>query len=90
MARESFAIGNVRVRPGSARALELVINDVLDYSRIESADLRFDSAPLSPRQLLEQVVEMRRPAARAKTAVLPHARRPAAGRAAARAAARGR
>lgn len=50
----------------SARALELVINDVLDYSRIESADLRFDSAPLSPRQLLEQVVEMRRPAARAR------------------------
>ena len=50
----------------SARALELVINDVLDYSRIESADLRMDSAPLSPRQLLEQVVEMRRPAARAR------------------------
>jgi len=50
----------------SARALELVISDVLDYSRIESADLRFDSAPLSPRQLLEQVVEMRRPAARAR------------------------
>ncbi|QEN02324.1 HAMP domain-containing protein [Sphaerotilus sulfidivorans] len=50
----------------SARALELVINDVLDYSRIESADLRFDSAPLSPRQLLEQEVEMRRPAARAR------------------------
>ena len=50
----------------SARALELVINDVLDYSRIESADLRFDSAPLSPRQLLEQVVEMRRPAARVR------------------------
>ena len=50
----------------SARALELVINDVLDYSRIESADLRFDSAPLSPRQLLEQVVEMRRPGARAR------------------------
>ena len=50
----------------SARALELVINDVLDYSRIESADLRFDSAPLSPRQLLEQVVEVRRPAARAR------------------------
>ena len=49
----------------SARALELVISDVLDYSRIESADLRMDSAPLSPRQLLEQVVEMRRPAARA-------------------------
>ena len=37
----------------SARALELVINDVLDYSRIESADLRMDSAPLSPRQLLD-------------------------------------
>ena len=50
----------------SARALELVINDVLDDSRIESADLRMDSAPLSPRQLLEQVVEMRRPAARAR------------------------
>ena len=50
----------------SARALELVINDVLDYSRIESADLRMDSAPLSPRQLLEQVVEVRRPAARAR------------------------
>ena len=49
----------------SARALDLVISDVLDYSRIESADLRFDSAPLSPRQLLEQVVEVRRPAARA-------------------------
>ena len=54
----------------SARALELVINDVLDYSRIESADLRFDSAPLSPRQLLEQVVEMRRPAARARDLAL--------------------
>ena len=50
----------------SAQALDLVISDVLDYSRIESADLRFDSAPLSPRQLLEQVVEMRRPAARAR------------------------
>ena len=54
----------------SARALELVINDVLDYSRIESADLRMDSAPLSPRQLLEQVVEMRRPAARARDLAL--------------------
>ena len=54
----------------SARALELVINDVLDYSRIESADLRFDSAPLSPRQLLEQVVEMRRPAARVRDLAL--------------------
>ena len=54
----------------SARALELVINDVLDYSRIESADLRFDSAPLSPRQLLEQVVEVRRPAARARDLAL--------------------
>ena len=54
----------------SARALELVISDVLDYSRIESADLRFDSAPLSPRQLLEQVVEMRRPAARARDLAL--------------------
>ena len=50
----------------SAQALDLVISDVLDYSRIESADLRFDSAPLSPRQLLEQVVEVRRPAARAR------------------------
>lgn len=50
----------------SAQALDLVISDVLDYSRIESADLRFDSAPLSPRQLLELVVEMRRPAARAR------------------------
>lgn len=49
----------------SAQALDLVISDVLDYSRIESADLRMDSTPLSPRQLLEQVVEMRRPAARA-------------------------
>lgn len=54
----------------SARALELVISDVLDYSRIESADLRFDSAPLSPRQLLEQVVEVRRPAARARDLAL--------------------
>ena len=54
----------------SARALELVINDVLDYSRIESADLRMDSTPLSPRQLLEQVVEMRRPAARARDLAL--------------------
>ena len=54
----------------SARALDLVISDVLDYSRIESADLRFDSAPLSPRQLLEQVVEMRRPAARARDLAL--------------------
>ena len=50
----------------SAQALDLVISDVLDYSRIESAELRFDSAPLSPRQLLEQVVEVRRPAARAR------------------------
>ncbi len=50
----------------SAQALELVINDVLDYSRIESADLRFDSAPLSPHPLLEQVVERRRPAASAR------------------------
>lgn len=54
----------------SAQALDLVISDVLDYSRIESADLRFDSAPLSPRQLLEQVVEMRRPAARARDLAL--------------------
>jgi len=54
----------------SAQALDLVISDVLDYSRIESADLRFDSAPLSPRQLLEQVVEMRRPAARARELAL--------------------
>ncbi|MEN9366574.1 MAG: hypothetical protein RL489_932 [Pseudomonadota bacterium] len=54
----------------SAQALDLVISDVLDYSRIESADLRMDSAPLSPRQLLEQVVEMRRPAARARDLAL--------------------
>ena len=54
----------------SAQALDLVISDVLDYSRIESADLRFDSAPLSPRQLLEQVVEVRRPAARARDLAL--------------------
>ncbi len=54
----------------SAQALDLVISDVLDYSRIESADLRIDSAPLSPRQLLEQVVEMRRPAARARDLAL--------------------
>ncbi|MFM2347006.1 MAG: hypothetical protein RL654_1759 [Pseudomonadota bacterium] len=50
----------------SAQALDLVISDVLDYSRIESADLRVDSAPLSPRQLLEQVVDLRRPAARSR------------------------
>ena len=54
----------------SAQALDLVISDVLDYSRIESADLRMDSTPLSPRQLLEQVVEMRRPAARARDLAL--------------------
>jgi len=54
----------------SAQALDLVISDVLDYSRIESADLRMDSSPLSPRQLLEQVVEMRRPAARARDLAL--------------------
>ena len=44
----------------SAEALRMVISDVFDYSRIESAELQFEVAPFDPRALLARGLEAHR------------------------------
>lgn len=40
----------------SAQSLLLILNDVLDFSRLEAGGLRLDPAPFDPRTLLDNVV----------------------------------
>ncbi|HYH22644.1 MAG TPA: ATP-binding protein [Azospirillum sp.] len=56
-------VDNVR---GAARALLTVINDVLDFSRLEAGRLALRSAPLSPRDVASTCGAVLRDAARAK------------------------
>jgi PAS domain S-box-containing protein len=61
----------------SGRALLEILNDVLDYSRLEAGRVRIDHAPFSLRQLLSNVSDLMSPAAHHKgltleTKVSPH------------------
>jgi two-component system sensor histidine kinase/response regulator len=45
----------------SAQALLSLIDDILDFSRIEAGEMRLDSVPFDPRALVKETCEMVRP-----------------------------
>jgi PAS domain S-box-containing protein len=53
----------VEVLDGSARALLTVLNDVLDYSKIEAGKLRLESVDFRPDALVREVVTLLAPSA---------------------------
>jgi signal transduction histidine kinase/FixJ family two-component response regulator len=57
----------VRTINDSARALLTLLNDILDFAKIDAQMLRLSPAPFDPRALLTSVIEMLRPAARARS-----------------------
>lgn len=61
--RQSDIVATVR---DSAAALLAIVNDVLDYSKIEAGRMELERAPASLGQVVEGVCEMLGPAARAK------------------------
>ncbi|MBF0260511.1 MAG: response regulator [Magnetococcales bacterium] len=56
----------VQTMHNSGKALLGVINDVLDFSRIEAGRLTLDTAPFSPRRVIEECARLMRVAAREK------------------------
>jgi two-component system, sensor histidine kinase len=50
----------------SGEMLLAIVNDVLDFARVESGRLELESIPLEPAQVIRGVVEICRPAAQAK------------------------
>jgi signal transduction histidine kinase/ActR/RegA family two-component response regulator len=50
----------------SASGLLTVINDILDFSKIEAGKLALESVDFSPRHIVDEVIEMLGPSARAK------------------------
>lgn len=51
----------------SARALLTLLNDILDFAKIDAQMLRLSPAPFDPRALLTSITEMLRPAARSRS-----------------------
>jgi len=51
----------LRVMRTSCQVLQALINDVLDYSRMESGDIRLDIAPFNLADLLAQSIDIVRP-----------------------------
>jgi signal transduction histidine kinase/CheY-like chemotaxis protein len=62
-AEQQEYLGLVRT---SANTLMTVLNDILDYSKIEAGKLTLEAVPLPPREVVEQVVSLFRGCARAK------------------------
>jgi signal transduction histidine kinase/FixJ family two-component response regulator len=58
---------HVRTINDSARALLTLLNDILDFAKIDAQMLRLSPAPFDPRALLTSITEMLRPAARARS-----------------------
>lgn len=54
----------------SGGALLQILDDILDYSRLEAGRLRFDSVPFSLRQILNNVSDLMNPAANSKGLLL--------------------
>lgn len=54
----------------SGKLLLNIINDILDYSKIESGKLEFESIAFNPRQLLDEAVRFQFPAAQQKGLLL--------------------
>ncbi|MDP8245518.1 MAG: response regulator [Candidatus Hinthialibacter antarcticus] len=42
----------------AAQTLQIIVGDVLDYSKIEAEKFELDEAPFSPRELLEEIISM--------------------------------
>jgi signal transduction histidine kinase/ActR/RegA family two-component response regulator len=61
---------HARVIRESASALLVVLNDVLDFAKIDAGKLELNKAPFQLRMLVNSVVEMMRPVARAKNIAL--------------------
>ncbi len=50
----------------SGETLLTIINDILDYSKVESGHLELELAPFDPRQLISSVIELLKPRAQSK------------------------
>jgi signal transduction histidine kinase len=61
----------------SSEALLALLNDVLDFSKIESGRLELDQQPFAPRACLESVLDLLRPGAVGKGLAVSHAIEPA-------------
>ncbi len=62
--------GYMKTILGSARRLSILIDDILDYSRLKNEDLKLDPHPLDISSLADVVVELSRPLAEKKGLVL--------------------
>ena len=60
----------VRVISDSARALLLLLNDILDFAKIDAQKLTLSPAPFDLQRLAASVIDMLRPAARARALAL--------------------
>lgn len=58
---------HVRTISDSARALLALLNDILDFAKIDAQKLTFSPAPFDLRRLAESVIDMLRPQARARS-----------------------
>jgi PAS domain S-box-containing protein len=57
---------------GSGRALMGLLDDILDFSKVEAGQLVLDAAPFQPRLLVDEVVELFQANAHAKDVVLSY------------------
>ncbi len=62
-AQQIECVGSIKA---SGEALLSIINDILDYSKIEAGRLELEHAPWSPRACVEEVLDLLAPAARRK------------------------
>ena len=56
----------VEILEASSRGLLRVIDDILDFSQVEAGELRVESIPFDPLEVVEQVVALERQPAKAK------------------------
>ncbi len=70
LAHDAEQRGHLELAISSAESLLAIINDILDFSKIEAGKLQLDPRPFEPRKLVEGVIRLLTPGARAKSLTL--------------------